>query len=123
MGFGEAIRTCFSKYATFAGRAPRSEYWWFTLFTSIVATLALIPVFAAGGPEQVAPWMLAPVGIVLLAMFLPGPAVSVRRLHDSNRSGWWYLINLVPYVGGLVFLVFMLLPGTDGENRFGPRPG
>ena len=55
MGFGEAIRTCFSKYATFAGRAPRSEYWWFTLFTSIVATLALIPVFAAGGPEQVAP--------------------------------------------------------------------
>lgn len=113
MSFTDAVRSCLNKYATFAGRARRSEYWFFGLFTTIVGTVAYLLV------------LVPKVGIVLyvvvaLALLLPGIAVVVRRLHDLDRSGAWYWIALVPFVGALVLLVFLCTAGTPGPNRYGP---
>lgn len=109
MDFMTAVKTCFSKYVTFEGRASRSEYWWFTLF-NIVGQLVLLAVFA-------------PIGIIFaLAVLLPSIAVVVRRLHDVDRSGWWYWISLVPLIGAIVLLVWFCSKGTTGPNRFGHDP-
>lgn len=102
-------------YADFAGRARRSEFWWFYLAYIIVLTALSIlgdvnPVFG------IAYWGAAAL------LFLPGLAVSIRRLHDSGKSGWWFLILLIPLVGWIVFLVFMLLPSDEGTNRYGRPP-
>ena len=101
VSFGEAIKTCLSKYATFSGRASRSEYWYFALFTFL---LGLIPIlgYVAG-----------------LAFLIPDLAVAVRRLHDIGKSGWWYLICLVPLVGAIVLLIFFCQPGQPGANEYG----
>ena len=122
MGFVEAVRTClFRKYVDFRGRAARAEYWWFVLFTVLVRAVA-----ASSGI-----WALgAAVGAVLA---LPRLAVTVRRLHDTNRSGWWALLSLTdlrpPGVGwqvaaaaNIVLLVFMIRKGDAGENRYGSNP-
>lgn len=123
MGFGEAIQTCLAKYATFRGRASRSEYWWFYLFFLLVLTATAILDMALLGYDpanpSAAPW-LSVVG--LLALFLPSLAAAIRRLHDTDKSGWWYLLTFVPVVGGIVLLIFLLLRGTAGSNRFGPDP-
>src|SRR5262249_54035332 len=91
MGFGEAIRSVFGKYATFGGRACRSEYWWFYLFTVLVGAAAGVPdaIFTTSAATAGAPSSAGPIaGIAQLALFLPQLAVTVRRLHDTNRSGW-----------------------------------
>jgi uncharacterized membrane protein YhaH (DUF805 family) len=116
MGFGTAVSTCFSKYATFQGRAKRSEFWWFGLFCMVV----MIAISVLGGVLMDDPTIpLALVGVFSLAIILPGLAVTVRRLHDGDRSGWWYFIQLVPMIGGLWFLYLMVAKGTPGPNRFG----
>ncbi len=94
MTFQESIRVCLSKYADFNGRASRSEYWWFVLFLILVsaATSMINPVLS---------------GLFTLGMLLPSVAAATRRLHDTNRSGWWQLIVLVPLVGFIVMLVFL----------------
>jgi uncharacterized membrane protein YhaH (DUF805 family) len=141
MTFKESIKTCFNKYATFNGRASRSEYWFWTLFL-IVAELviwfgalmlfggmgasvggAADPYGAAGGALG---GMIVGGGIAMILIFifaliiiLPTLAVTVRRLHDSNKSGWFLLLYIVPFVGPLVIFVFMLLPSTEGANNFG----
>ena len=146
-----AKRPVFEKYADFTGRAPRAEYWWYALGLIIVFVVLTIVesilglkgmVFGIYGPLTALLW---------LATIVPGIAVSVRRLHDSNRSGWWMLL-MVPYLitvaitaramasgnlgaiaaGGalaliglilaIVLIVFMVLPSTPGENRYGPNP-
>jgi uncharacterized membrane protein YhaH (DUF805 family) len=114
MSFPEAIRACLSQYVTFTGRARRSEYWWFVLFI-LLATLvaALIDTSFNIIVFQV---------VVGLALLLPQLAVIVRRLHDTDRTGWWILIGLVPVVGNIVLLVFMLLDSDPQPNRFGPSP-
>lgn len=114
MGFSEAISACFSKYATFSGRSPRSEYWFWVLFTFVV-TIVLHLLGAVVG-------ILATVlyFVFWVATIVPSIAVGVRRLHDIDRSGWWLLIALVPIVGWIVLVVFACLPGTPGPNRFGP---
>jgi len=118
MGFGRAIATCFRKYVDFTGRARRAEYWFWHLFYM----LALIGLLALDGAVAAAGLRVAVFGLVgILAMALPSLAVSVRRLHDTDRSGWWILINFVPF-GGIVYLVFLCQRGTTGENRFGPDP-
>ncbi len=106
MNFQTSIKTCFTKYADFTGRATRSEYWWFCLFATIVNIIAS---------------MISPVlsGILALALLLPSIAVMVRRLHDDNISGWLGLILLVPLIGFLVILYFMVIEGTQGPNKFG----
>jgi len=109
------------KYAVFAGRARRKEFWFFTLFNVLIAVaLAIIDMFTGTFDEDVGLGLLS--GLYALALIVPSIAVTVRRLHDTDRSGWWYLLVLVPLIGGLVILVFMLLDSTPGSNRFGPNP-
>lgn len=133
MGFTEAVRTVLTKkYATFSGRASRSEYWWFQLFYWIalvvvgILTVALAAVFDA---NETSLFIFIPIGLLVLAMLLPVIALQVRRFHDRDMSGWWYLgaviVGNVPFVGILVWIaVFVIscLKGTDGPNRFGPDP-
>lgn len=123
MGFGEAVRTCLSKYATFSGRASRSEYWWFYLFCALLVGAAMVvDVLMLGYDPDVptaVPWLTF---LAILAIVLPSLAAAIRRLHDTDKSGWWYLISLVPFVGGIVLLIFLVIAGTDGDNRFGPKP-
>ena len=122
MGFGEAVRTCWRKYGDFDGRAIRSEFWWWVLFVtllqvaaSIVLTLFLV-VFQDAGFLQ---WLGVMIFmVVVLALILPSIAVSVRRLHDRDLSGWWYLLGFVP-LGSIVLLVWYVLPGSPGPNRYG----
>ncbi|AWM80730.1 DUF805 domain-containing protein [Gammaproteobacteria bacterium ESL0073] len=117
----------FKKYADFSGRARRMEYWMFNLFNIIILTVLFILMFAfVDGQTQQFTTMSAIFGIILviycLGTILPNIAVTVRRLHDTDRSGAWFFINFVPYIGGLVLLIFMCLNGTPGSNRFGEDP-
>ena len=113
-----ALFEIIKKYAKFEGRANRPQYWYFVLtqflaffilellcvipFVNIIAFLALL--------------------VLGLGLIVPGIAVSVRRLHDTNKSGWWLLLCFVPFVGSLVILVFMCLEGTKGANKYGDEP-
>ena len=119
--FPGAVRTCLlRKYADFGGRASRGEYWFFVLFAALVTLGAVLGVFAAGAgphPPAVLPFVTPFVGLVLA---VPTLAVTVRRLHDTGRSGWWYVVGWVP-LGGFVLLALLLTRGT-GDNRYGPDP-
>ncbi len=117
MSFGEAVTTCLKKYATFTGRARRSEYWYFMLFLTVVVG-GLFVLSQVTKNSAIVLVMLA----VELAFLLPALAATVRRLHDTGRSGWWYFIGFVPFVGGIALLIFML-DDTDSEgDKFGPAP-
>jgi uncharacterized membrane protein YhaH (DUF805 family) len=125
MNFTTAIATCFSKYATFSGRARRAEYWWFVLFTilaDIVLKIADAAIFGQGGRalHEGAPALLS--GLFSLAVFLPSLAVGVRRLHDTGRSGWWLLIWFIPVIGWIVLIWWLASRGEAGPNRHGPDP-
>lgn len=129
MGFGDAVRSCFDKFLTFSGRARRSEYWWFVLFTivgGIIASLIDHALFGsvvletADSIEIIQNSVVG--GIFSLITLFPSLSVMVRRLHDTGRSGWWFWINLVPLVGWLIFLWFMLKAGDHGQNAYGPDP-
>jgi uncharacterized membrane protein YhaH (DUF805 family) len=114
MSFGQAISTVFSKYVTFGGRAGRSEYWYWALFTVVAAVVLTIIDLAL------------PYGVLGLAFdvatFLPSLAVMIRRLHDTDRSGWWWLMVLIPLIGWIVLIVWLCRRGTYGPNRFGLAP-
>jgi uncharacterized membrane protein YhaH (DUF805 family) len=117
MGFGKAIATCLRKYAVFSGRASRSEYWFFVLFeTLLFAILIILDIVAFRG------FMNVLLTLALLILFLPRLAVLVRRLHDTDKSGWWMLIPLVPVIGSIWLIVILCRRGTDGANRFGMGP-
>lgn len=109
------------KYAVFSGRSRRKEYWHFVLF-SVIVSLVLSAVDALLGTFSSSTNVGLLGGIYGLAIIIPSIAVSVRRLHDIDRTGWWVLISLVPVVGSIVLLVFAVLDGTPGGNRFGPNP-
>ena len=136
VGFGEAIKRGFAGWSTWSGRATRAEYWWWALFVFLVSLIPYIGIFAtmdwtttdtgpnstgtsvSGSGGSVIFWIL--LAVVVLALLLPSLAVMVRRLHDTDRSGWWYWVNLIPCgIGAIWFLVLMLLPGTQGQNRYG----
>ena len=109
------------KYAVFSGRARRKEYWFFFLFNIIfIIVLSFIDVIIGTYNAQANIGLLS--GIYTLAVVIPGIAVSVRRLHDTDRSGWWILIGLIPILGGIVILIFMLLDSQPGANQYGPNP-
>ncbi|HEX5262965.1 MAG TPA: DUF805 domain-containing protein [Phenylobacterium sp.] len=113
------------KYATFTGRARRTEYWLFWLFTFVVEMVVggLTGSFSHGIEYMTTvSFGLMLYLVVALALIVPSLAVAVRRLHDTNRSGWWVLIGLLPVLGALVLLVFMVLPGTVGANSYGEDP-
>lgn len=101
MGFGEAIKVCFSKFADFDGRASQAEFWWFVLFTFIVSLLTY--------------------GFGCIVTFLPSLAVGSRRLHDTGRSGWFQLLSIIPFVG-LILLYWWAISGDQGTNQYGPKP-
>jgi uncharacterized membrane protein YhaH (DUF805 family) len=110
------------KYAVFSGRSRRMEYWYFVLFNIIVSiVLGVIDGLLLGTLDSgMGAGLLS--GIYSLAVLIPTLAVTVRRLHDIDRSGWWILIALVPLIGVIVLLVFALLEGTPGDNQYGPNP-
>ena len=109
------------KYAVFEGRARRKEYWWFFLVHwLIIAAVGLVQEVGAGTVlGDVAPLIG---GSYVLGVFLPWLGVSVRRLHDRGLSGWWLLLNLVPYLGTIIVLVIFALDSESGENAYGPSP-
>jgi uncharacterized membrane protein YhaH (DUF805 family) len=121
------------RYADFSGRSQRQEYWMFYLLNAIVLTLTII-VALLGVPwtelqtnPDAQPNALAFIGIGLLILWIlgtlvPNIAVAVRRFHDQNQSGWMYCLSFIPYVGGLILIVFMCFDGTPGSNRYGPDP-
>lgn len=108
------------KYAVFSGRATRSEYWYFALFNIIVSVvLALVDsLIGTGGSESLG--ILS--GLYSLAVLLPSLGVAIRRLHDTDRTGWWLLIGLVPLIGIIVLLVFFIQDSQPGDNKYGPNP-
>ena len=109
------------KYAVFDGRARRQEYWMFILFNIIItAVLALIDSLIGTVIRQAGFGLLQ--GLYDLAVLIPSIALTVRRLHDTGRTGWWILIVLIPVIGGIVLLIFMLLDSEPGENQYGPNP-
>ena len=115
MDFKTSVSTVFNKYIEFSGRASRSEFWWFALFSAIMGVVTSILDLALG--------TIAAINLLFsLAVLLPTLAVSVRRLHDTDRSGWWLLLTLIPIVGWLVLLYFYVQKGTDGDNRHGADP-
>ena len=111
------------KYADFGGRARRKEYWMFALFNLLIYIAILIFSAILGSIDN----SLALIGSLLLvvyglAIFVPSLAVAVRRLHDTGRSGWWFLIAFVPFVGGIILLVFTVQDSAPGENLYGKNP-
>ena len=115
MTIEQALRSVLGQYSNFGGRARRSEYWLWTLTVvgaALVALLASVASDALGALLQIA---------LFVAVLLPGLAVLVRRLHDTDRPAWWLLLFLVPF-GSLAILVFLCLPGQDQPNRYGPSP-
>jgi uncharacterized membrane protein YhaH (DUF805 family) len=103
MTFVESIKTCFGKYADFNGRAVRSEYWWFALFVFIVGMVTSTIHPALGG-------------VFYLGVLLPQLAAATRRLHDTNRSGWWQLIAFLPIIGVIILIVFLAQEGKPAES-------
>jgi len=124
MNMTTAVKTVLGKYAVFSGRASRSEYWWWLLAMIILFTVLGIIDGALVAPmlgfEAFQPDAGQPVSfLVSLGLLLPNLAVSVRRLHDTDRSGWWLLLGLIPVIGTIVLLIFYVQPGTDDSNQFG----
>jgi uncharacterized membrane protein YhaH (DUF805 family) len=119
MGFGEAVQAGFRIYVNFSGRASLPELWYWVLFTilgGIVASILDVLLFWSATSTSLLSDVFG------LATLLPGIAVVVRRLHDTDRSGWWYLLILIPLVGIIILIVWCAGRGTPGDNRFGPAP-
>ena len=111
------------RYADFSGRSRRLEYWMFQLFYFVVITGLITLAFLLGdGPNDPSIVPLLLLGLFIVGTIVPAIAVQVRRFHDQDRSGLFVLLNFIPYAGGLIVFVFMVLPGTRGSNRFGPDP-
>lgn len=129
MGFGQAISTCFSKYIVFAGRARRSEFWWWILFVVILQAIANVLDSIVGttyafsnGSGDIATYQTGWIGtLVGLALFLPTVSVAVRRLHDTGRSGWWWWLNIICCIGSIILIVFYVGDSTP-DNQYGPNP-
>ncbi len=133
MSFIESVTTCFQKFVTISGRASRAEYWWYMLFyvlceIPIAALLAgYIGVKAnssADGGFPIIPVVMVTllICIILFILGIPLLTATIRRLHDTDRDGMWFFIQFIPYIGSIILLVFMCLPSTPGENRFGQNP-
>jgi len=117
-------KVIFENYANFEGRARRAEYWYFALGTAIIMFIFYIIGFAGIAMESTALMILGfgVYGIIALATLVPSLAVGVRRLHDINKSGWYYLIGLIPFVGGIILLVWFFTDGNRSANDYGEDP-
>lgn len=127
MTFAEAVQSVFSQSTKAAGRSPRSEYWYWILFVIIVQLFTAIPVILvamlipADDFLALLPFLIA-AGAISLFLWLGTITVAIRRLHDQGLSGWFFLLFLIPSLGGLIELIFMLQPSNPGTNKFGPQP-
>lgn len=117
------------RYAEFSGRSRRKEYWMFMLFVVLVsvALSLVLPIIGLSANEEGSLFGAGGAVLIILVLFylallIPSIAVQVRRFHDQDKSGWFVLLNLIPYLGGIIVLVFMCLEGTRGPNRYGPDP-
>jgi len=112
----QATRIGLGRFADFTGRSSRPEYWYFMLPVIVILIVAnLIDAILLGGMQIL--------GLILgLALLVPTLSAGARRLHDTDRSAWWLLVALIPFVGGLAVIYLCCQPGTPGENRFGPEP-
>jgi uncharacterized membrane protein YhaH (DUF805 family) len=113
--FAEAVRSGFDHYVKFDGRASRPAFWWWFLFGILVGICASIIDAIIGSFGVVS-------GLAALALLLPNLSVAIRRLHDTDHTGWWVLIGLIPIIGFIVLLIFYLRQSDPGENRYGPPP-
>ena len=110
MNFVDAVKTCFTKYVGFDGRATRSEYWWWVLFlVAIAVVMELLNLGLIGN-------------LFSLVTLLPSIAVGARRLHDIGKSGWWQLIAFIPLIGAIVLIVFWTQDSQPGDNQYGANP-
>lgn len=115
MSFVDAVKSVFSQYAGFSGRARRSEYWFFCLFNIIVS--GILGVLGTAIP------ILSTVSLLYsLAIFLPSLAVCIRRLHDIGKSGWFYLFAFIPLVGSIILIIWFCKDSEPGANQWGPNP-
>jgi uncharacterized membrane protein YhaH (DUF805 family) len=106
------------KYAVFNGRAARPEFWWFVLFNLIIAAVINLVagiIFGRSSGQVVG-------DLYSLAVLLPSLGVGIRRLHDTNRTGWWYLLVFIPVIGWIVLVVFLAMASDPGSNNYGPNP-
>ena len=111
MNFIESIQTCYKKFFDFSGRASKSEFWWFQLYVIIIYGMT----FVFQGD------LVLVFSILVIANIIPAYAAAVRRLHDTDKSGWFVLISFIPIIG--LFIIFLLIgDGSKGKNRFGPKP-
>ncbi len=121
-------KVVFENYANFSGRARRSEYWYFVLCNFLISMVFYIPLIATGAlfdNEEPGTIFFLFYGLLMLyslAILIPSLAVAVRRLHDIGKSGWYYLIGLIPFVGGIILLVWFFTEGNQGTNEWGPDP-
>ncbi len=144
MGFIESIKSVFNKYATFSGRARRSEFWWFTLLCYIIqyiqyvlaCIMSIMSLLTAADSDASAELAVTTLGgtvvaylimasvmfVVSLILLIPSISVSVRRLHDIGRSGWWLLLGFIPIVGPIVLLVWFCTDSQTGDNQWGKNP-
>jgi uncharacterized membrane protein YhaH (DUF805 family) len=118
MGFGQAISSAFANYFNFKSRAARSEYWYYALFLLIAGLATLLIDFAIFGPRDIGPVN----AIFTLATIFPSLAVSVRRLHDIGRSGWFLLLAIIPLIGLIILIYWACQPSDPQPNKYGPAP-
>tara|TARA_B100001250_G_C19712006_1_gene749666 strand:+ start:175 stop:567 length:393 start_codon:yes stop_codon:yes gene_type:complete len=124
MTFIESIKTCFKKYITIKGRAPRSEYWW---FQAMFAPLFLFVVIVSEAENlestsELIIWFYLLCFVIVILSLIPIITVTIRRFHDTNKSGWYFLLGFIPLVGSLIVTVMMIPEGTKGKNKYGPNP-
>jgi len=117
MNFWEAINSAFKNYATFKGRASRSEFWYFFLFSILISLIAQQLDFALHQNESG-----AISGIVTIILLVPGIALQVRRLHDIGKSGWWFFLNLIPLLGQIALIILSCMRGHTETNQYGDNP-
>lgn len=125
MDFTTAVKQVLKvNYANFQGRARRSEYWWFALFSMLFSVVAqiLMGAVAATGSGILMLLIAIPVLVFAIGIIIPSIAVAIRRMHDTGRSGWWLLVGFVPVIGFFVILYFFVQRGTVGSNPWGPDP-
>ena len=113
MTFGDSVSTCLKKYFVFKGRATKSEFWWFQLIWVVSYIVMII-----SNNDEVAFICLG----IIIFIAIPLLSVGVRRLHDTGKSGWFYLLAFIPYIGGLIIFIFTVIEGDKGDNKYGPDP-
>ena len=120
MSFVQSVETCLKKYADFSGRASRSEYWWFFLFCFILGIMAQV-IDSTLGLDKAIGGNGTFTTLIQIATFLPSIAVGSRRLHDTNRSGWWQLLWILLVIGWIPLIIWLASQSKNEDNKFGPE--